>query len=560
MKLQLLLLLQFVSFCYSLYIPIGGQSFNRGLIEIEKSIGDATDGSFLPGFIQQFFSWSVSEKVEDNIRLVDFETWIEKQKEISFRGILNNIGGVSDTLEQSEVSKGAVIASPSRIQPNYFYQWVRDAALTIKSLVYHIDDNNFENVDDIQSVIEAYIENNYYLQRLDNNSGKFDDPDKSGLGEPKFHANNTAFVQNWGRPQRDGPGLRAITILSYVSLLDKWNKKVSNKFLKSPEFIYNKIVKPDLTYIVRNWFKEGFDLWEEINSHHFYTSVTQLAAIKDGLLLAQKFEKDSDFLRQLQITYTNLKQFIENDSGYKNPAVPYIVETPLLLRAGKRTGLDAGSLLGSLHSHNMEFGDYSDIPFDVNDTHLINTLSAMVADMKYRYPLNHNKIGFEKGIGCALGRYPEDIYDGYGTSEGNPWFISTASASELIYKFIYNLEHNHMDIVINSQNKDFFKQFVDFDNIPSNDLTTVPANDYTDSIVIRYGTQTFRTLSINLVTYSDSFLEVIKDHVDNQGRMSEQFNKYHGFMQGARDLTWSYSAVWNAFRWRQKTLDILDQF
>ncbi|KAK6455736.1 Glucoamylase GLU1 precursor [Scheffersomyces xylosifermentans] len=562
MKLHILLLLQFTAFVSSLYIPVVKSSHKDEIaLAFNSNVGTfPSDLSFFHGLIQQFFRLGATVKEEDNIRLADFETWVVEQKKVSFQGILNNIGGVSEFLNVSEVSKGAVIASPSKNKPNYFYQWVRDAALTIKSLIYHIDDNKFENVDDIKSVIEAYIENNYYLQRLDNNSGKFDDQDKAGLGEPKFNANNTAFTDNWGRPQRDGPGLRAITVLSYLSLLEKWDKKVSNEFLQSPEFIYNEIVKPDLIYIIKNWFKEGFDLWEEVNSHHYYTSITQLTAIKDGLALAQKIEKDPDFIRKLKVTFSNLKQFIEVDSGYKNPALPYIVETPSLLRSGKRTGLDAGSLLGSLHSHNMEFGDYSDIPFDVTDDHLINTLSAMVADMKYRYPLNHNKIGFEKGVGVALGRYPEDIYDGYGTSEGNPWFISTASASEIIFKFLYDLKNRKLDIIINNQNKDFFQQFIDFDKIPSTDIVTVPANEYTDAIVIRYGSQTYKTLALNLASYSDSFLEIIKDHVDNHGRMSEQFNKYHGFMQGARDLTWSYSAVWNAFRWRQKTLDILDQF
>ncbi|KAK6461668.1 Glucoamylase GLU1 precursor [Scheffersomyces coipomensis] len=523
--------------------------------------------SVLAGYLPSFFNQEnvIELKSDENNDInTDFESWIHRQKDISFQGILNNIGGISSTLSESEVSEGAVIASPSRIKPDYFYQWTRDAALTIKSLIHHIDDEKFKNVEPVKNIIESYIENNYYIQRLDNLSGKFDDESKSGLGEPKFYPNNKPFEKNWGRPQRDGPGLRAITILSYISLLNKHQESFSNQFLNNQTSVYEEIIKPDLIYIIKNWYKEGFDLWEEINSHHFYTSITQLSALKSALIFIQEnnYPESNEFLTQLNQTFNNLKQFIEFDSGYKSNTLPYIIETPSLLKLGKRCGLDAGTLLGVLHAHNIEFGNYDDIPFDIDNNYLINTLSAMIADMKYRYPINHPKIGFENAIGVALGRYPEDIYDGYGTSEGNPWFISTASGSEIIYKFIHKLISMKQDIVINQQNKEFFKQFIDFDKIPAQDLVSAKDSDSDSNanadVIIRFGSQSYKTLAINLSSFSDSFLEIVKDHVDNNGSMSEQFNKYHGFMQGARDLTWSYSAVWNAFRWREKTLQILE--
>ncbi|ODV76804.1 glycoside hydrolase family 15 protein [Suhomyces tanzawaensis NRRL Y-17324] len=488
--------------------------------------------------------------VQDNIRNNNFETWIIKQKEVSFQGILNNIGGISDFLNETEVAKGAVIASPSKNDPDYFYQWTRDAALTIKSLIYYIQDAEFEGVDHIKLIVESYIENNYYLQRLDNKSGRFDDDSKSGLGEPKFHADNTAFNEHWGRPQRDGPGLRVITILSYLSLLDKFEKGVGNTFLGSKEFIYQEIVKPDLIYISKNWQEEGFDLWEEISSLHFFGSITQLRALKDGVRVAKELKDDPDFIETLQNTYDDLKAFIVEISGYAPESHPYIIETPSYLKSGKRSGLDSAVLLGSIHSHNIESNDHADVPFDVTDGRILNTLSAMVGDMKYRYPINHNKIGFERGIGAALGRYPEDVYDGHGTSEGNPWFLSTATAAEVIYKFLYKLGKNRENIVVNSENKDFFKDFIDIERIET---------EADAQIVIPYGSTTYVSLTRNLFHYSDSFLEIIKDHVDNSGHMSEQFNKYHGYMQGATDLTWSYSAVWNSFRWRERASRTLNK-
>src|SRR5438067_683903 len=31
-------------------------------------------------------------------------------------------------------------------------------------------------------------------------------------------------------------------------------------------------------------------------------------------------------------------------------------------------------------------------------------------------------------------RYPEDVYDGVGTSLGNPWYLATTSMAELFYR------------------------------------------------------------------------------------------------------------------------------
>lgn len=221
----------------------------------------------------------------------------------------------------------------------------------------------------------------------------------------------TAFDEHWGRPQNDGPGLRISTIVSYLNLIEKYRLSLSNKFLKDERFIYDEIIKPDLFYIVKNWKKESFDIWEEVNSIHFFTSMSQLRAVIDGLKLAKKYEVDKQFVDQLYESITNLKLFIEVDARFAIPSSLYIIETPGLFSSGKRSGLDAAALLASIHSHDLEVDEYSDVPFDVNDYHILNTINAMASDMRFRYPINRDRIG-KPSLGVALGRYPEDIYDG----------------------------------------------------------------------------------------------------------------------------------------------------
>lgn len=536
MKLNLIILMLIANFAvsYGLYVP--GYDLHYLNTGVAEAVQKVLSLNLFPNYNDKVDSLDITEQSE-------YEKWLVTQGNTSFQGILNNIGGISEFLEGTEVSEGAVIASPSKNKPNYFYQWVRDAALTIRSLVHYLEDNN-TNKQKICSIIEKYIENNYYLQRLPNNLGRFDDNTRSGLGEPKFMPDCTAFDEHWGRPQNDGPGLRISTIVSYLNLIEKYRLSLSNKFLKDERFIYDEIIKPDLFYIVKNWKKESFDIWEEVNSIHFFTSMSQLRAVIDGLKLAKKYEVDKQFVDQLYESITNLKLFIEVDARFAIPSSLYIIETPGLFSSGKRSGLDAAALLASIHSHDLEVDEYSDVPFDVNDYHILNTINAMASDMRFRYPINRDRIG-KPSLGVALGRYPEDIYDGVGTSEGNPWFIATASAAEVIFKTVYKLLDSQQDLLINKYNQEFFKSFINFE---ADDLEefVIPCNS------IRYN-----NALLNLFDFGDSFLKIIKDHVDGNGHMSEQFNKYTGYMQGAKDLTWSYSAFWNALRWRNKTLEVI---
>lgn len=473
-----------------------------------------------------------------------FEHWVSQQSNTSFQNILQNIGGVLTILDPSEVAPGVVIASPLRSHPNYFYTWTRDSALTIRSLIHYLEDGTSALVDPkrIRDAVELYIKVNHYLQRLPNRSGTFDDDERSGLGEPKYMPDLTVFDNVWGRPQADGPGLRVLTISNYVAYLNKHQLNFASDFLGNSTFVYTEIVRPDLEYILANWKKPSFDLWEEINSIHFFNVLTQLRALKDGYQLAESVGESRGFLQSLQECYDSLGRYIlDPASGFTHNTLPYLVETPSLVRLRNRVGLDAASLLASLHSHDIEYGNTDGIPFDVDDTRVLGTLHAMVADMKYRYPVNHDKIPFTHEVGVGLGRYPEDVYDGYSTSEGNPWFISTSTAAEVLYKWIFKTLAKNEDLVLTTENRKFFSRVL------------AGSKKISGKSALAYGSDDFNQLLIRMFKYADSFLEIVQTHVDSSGRMLEQFNKNHGFMQGADNLTWSYSAFYNSARWRGKT-------
>ncbi|CAI5758440.1 unnamed protein product [Candida verbasci] len=355
--------------------------------------------------------------------------------------------------------------------------------------------------------MEWYIWNQYQLQRINNRSGNF--TSLNGLGEPKFNVDLTSFDDNWGRPQRDGPALRSQSIMKYLTYLNQTGLEMGNGLNSS--FVYHKIIKPDLSYIMSNFKFEGFDLWEEINSIHFFTAMVQLNSLSLGIEYSHAFN-DTKFEEMLNLAYFELKQFI-TDFGFLNSI--YINEHP----KSDRSGLDIASILAIIHT---------DLNI-ANENKVMTTLGLLSQAFKSIYPINKLH---EFELGNALGRYPEDIYDGYGTSEGNPWFLSTATAAEFIYRMIYNLITKKKDIIIDETNAAFYKNIVEGEGAFSYDT-----NEY-DKVISA------------LLEYGDSYLNVVKFHSD-KGRMSEQFNKYTGFMQGAEDLTWSYGAVYNAIHWRE---------
>lgn len=125
-----------------------------------------------------------------------------------------------------------------------------------------------------------------------------------------------------------------------------------------------------------------------------------------------------------------------------------------------------------------------------------------------------------------MGRYPEDIYDGYGHSRGNPWFLATAAMTELYYHALLEWERQG-GVEVTAINYDFIHHL---------DLTTTLGHVYT------VGQPDFLQLRHALIQHADRFLLTIHAHQTDKGALSEQFNRRTGFQQGALHLTWSYAS------------------
>lgn len=124
--------------------------------------------------------------------------------------------------------------------------WTRDSALVFKNIV----DRFTQQYDaGLQRRIEQYISAQVTLQGISNPSGSLSDG--SGLGEPKFELTLSQFTGNWGRPQRDGPALRAIALIGY----SKW--LINNNYQSTVSNIIWPIVRNDLNYVAQYWLVQA---------------------------------------------------------------------------------------------------------------------------------------------------------------------------------------------------------------------------------------------------------------------------------------------------------------
>lgn len=512
----------------------------------------------------------------------NFSLWLEEQTSISFEKILANIGNsnINDLHKNDNVADGAVIASISKNEPDYFYQWPRDAAITINTIVANlIGSDNAINLT-LAETVTKYLNNSAVLQRTSNPSGEGvggNDPNLKGLGEPKFEVNNEAFKGNWGRPQNDGAPLRLIATFHFLGKLNQQNVSLSELISQlntdghqnagllfdDEKSLFNNVIRHDLEFVSKNWQTDSFDLWEEIKGRHFFTSLVQLSATKLGLEFMGNHEPNDPLFKELQETFNGLYEFLTLEGGFLNPHKNYIVETPSSLNT--RSGLDTAVLIASLLTHDKDAEPFTtnNLPFDVTDSGILNTLHALTNVMAIIYPINHQR--HSPNMGVALGRYPEDIYDGVGTSEGNPWFLCTSNAAQLFYQIIRKMydEKTDLDIPVNTWESKFWTLiFEGFETYPS----ILPSNYYNDNdiknndgsyhLIIPYNSPAFNQTMISLLNYGDSFLDKLREHVSDDGSMNEQFNKYTGIMQGAKELTWSHGAFWSSSHLRRQILPL----
>ncbi|KAJ1761181.1 hypothetical protein LPJ58_001333 [Coemansia sp. RSA 1591] len=418
------------------------------------------------------------------------ESWITAQDAFSRKHILNNFASSSDG--NGDARAGAICASPSRKHPDYYYAWTRDSALVVLEVIAWLDNNKLDYMlkDELKQRLDDYVEFTRHLQGLKNL--------KYGLGEAKFHMDGTAFRAPWCNAQTDGPALRARAILAYTQHVIK---QANGDTTRAHELFA--LVRTDLDYVTKVWMHLGnCDIWEESRGMHFYTLLAQKTALEEGARMAHTLDVDNSvahvYERAAQEIAHKLPEFWDVDHGY-------IVAT--LNKTGgiqtKNSNLDAQVLLAALHHGTPKL---------LTSRAVAATVNRLVHVFDRLYVVNHvqrTKIdGQWVDVAAAVGRYPEDVYDGDGSRGGNPWSLLTSSVAEYHYRLAVHMGNG-------------------------------PLAQY-------------------LVQVGDTYMARVARHTDADHTMREQWDKSSGYGRGAVHLTWSYAAHTSASRWRNLAIASLD--
>ncbi len=91
----------------------------------------------------------------------------------------------------------------------------------------------------------------------------------------------------------------------------------------------------------------------------------------------------------------------------------------------------------------------SDIPFSCSDRALANH-KVVTDSFRSIYSINS---GIPEGTAVAVGRYPEDSYQG-----GNPWYLNTLAAAEQLYDALYTWNKQGY-ITVTATSLAFFRDF-----------------------------------------------------------------------------------------------------
>ncbi|KAL3895032.1 MAG: hypothetical protein SGCHY_004935 [Lobulomycetales sp.] len=383
---------------------------------------------------------------------------------------------------------GAVLASPSSAAPNYAFHWVRDAALAT----------------DLRWISADAADQCFRFSSLIQHAHHSD------LAEPKFYPSGAPFLGPWGRPQHDGPALRALSTISLLSSARILVNTTASQLLAS--------IRTDLHHVSRHIGAQGFDLWEEVYGLHFFTLAVQGCALHTGAQhvspeTGNRYREKADWIRTTMLPrFWDPRNKQINSHLHPHPSKPSNLDTSVLLAL----------LLVSLvivNQHCPKWVPHAQQPPDIlslSSPATFATLASLVAAFRPMYAINKRY-----PLCPAIGRYPEDTYDGVSTGgSGNPWVLATAAFAE--YFFVLAGDH----------------------------VQGYEARRFAEEMAGAGRGAAFWELG-------DCFLQRVLFHAaraahDNVIVLHEQMNRDTGFQQGAVNLTWSYVSLIRAIKERGK--------
>ena len=406
------------------------------------------------------------------------------QKSISALKVIKARPGFAQTIVPK---RGSVVASPVPASydpdPDYFFHWYRDSAVTIDALRLLAQDGTVG-----EGALEQFADFVRFSLSLDSLNGRIlveepawrgrvaddfvkflrDDADLAGAqgeriaAETRVNADGSLDISSWPRPQNDGPPMRALSLM-------RWSRDF--QLTPAVDAAVTVLLRADLAFARRRWNDPCFDIWEEDKGRHYYAQRVCAAALEDGdaWLTLRGFAEEAKECRDIaQAIRPELDAFWLPDDGYYRSRI---------LESGARSAkeLDISVILAAIHADGSGGAECG------RDPRMLSTLRRLEDLFDAQYAINH---GRASDRGTAMGRYLGDVY-----YSGGAYYFSTLGAAEFCFR-------------------------------------AAAHGDDARSFIER----------------GDAYLATVRAYTPDTGDLSEQFDQTTGVQTSAKHLAWSYAA------------------
>jgi len=288
---------------------------------------------------------------------------------------------------------GMVVAAPDHNTGpggDYYFAWMRDGALSMHALMDTAPSFDADVAKKMEDWL-GWVERSMQEQPVDG---------RDIMAEPKFVIpSGEPFPGAWCRPQNDGPGLRAITLMAYAEKKPDVASRAWNS------------VQKDLDWVCDKYDSVGCDLWEEVQSTDFFWD---RYTMRKALLQGSKFaaaQNDNDRASK----YAAKAREIEDKLNV------HVEEGGFIFESDNRKQ-DTATI------HAINTGDMNDGLFAPLSNEAVTTFVGLTQVFCKEYDLNQQAAA-SNTPGVLYGRYPGDTYDG-----GNPWILLSSEVAHLLYR------------------------------------------------------------------------------------------------------------------------------
>ena len=434
-------------------------------------------------------------------------------------------------------ARGSILASPEMAaydpKPDYFFHWLRDSAVVADALREALEDATLEPAG-VEQLVD-FVGFSLKISRLDGptflQQGGYPEAIEPSfqqhvrsraeiaeivgdriLGEARHNADGGLDVLKWGRPQNDGPALRALAVMRFFAL-DAFRERAAEAAAT--------LLRIDLDYTLSHWREPCVDLWEETLGFHYHTRFVQQAALAKG---ANFWEARGDAARAKAYAEAASALLAELDAHFDPRDGVYRGRLP---EAGPNAppprALDIAVILAAVHAGRLS-GTHS-----VTDPKMLATLFALERLFDALYTINRMR---PADCAPALGRYAGDSY-----FSGGAYYFSTLGAAQ--FYFLLSQAAAAGEAISVTQ----------VSRAPLAALLQKPAAALAQGVLAG---DLRDALAEAALRRGEMYLETVRRFTPASRELAEQFSQQDGAPTSADNLTWSYACFVTALAERRR--------